>query len=277
MTVTCLKHRDKNSKNSLWEKENNHKQIQLGWKPPLLCKCLLWWAQKGKGCQDFWCQEPSMAKTLSGIRCYDAPAIRSSQGLQPTFKESAGSFDHKQVGDALHVAFNGTLAAAVPFSCCHWVLMLWLVELVTNASKGLKNNAKSTKNKLETLLFVSKSMINHQLICVVRQLLSGCDCVFGRSKAERNLGLNEQKSSRNNRNRKKTAKIGQYCCFLVVFIGLFVGVVDRSLIGLGIGGWSQLEAAAASSFFYLSSFQQLLKLELLFFQIWQRYCYLFER
>ena len=72
------------------------------------------------------------------------------------FKESAGSFNHKQVDDALHAALNGTLAATVPFSCCQWVLVLWLVELVTNTSKRLENNEKSTKNKLKLSSFVRK-------------------------------------------------------------------------------------------------------------------------
>ena len=36
------------------------------------------------------------------------------------FKESAGSFDHKQVGDALRAALNETLATTVPFSRCQW-------------------------------------------------------------------------------------------------------------------------------------------------------------
>ena len=95
---------------------------------------------KAKGGRTYWCQEPSTAGTLLGIIAL--PPLRSATpkvfGLPfLAFEESAGSFDHKQVGDALRAAVNGTLAATVPFSRCRWVLTLRLVELVTNASKGL--------------------------------------------------------------------------------------------------------------------------------------------
>ena len=157
---------------------------------------MLWGARKGEGWQDFWCQEPSTAVALLGIRFYYTPVISSSRGLQPTlfaFKESTGSFNCKQLGDALRVAFKGTLATTVPFSCCCWLLVLRLVELVTDASKGLSNKARSAKNSQETLLLCKKS--NNQLPAWfgwwARQLLSGRLLIFvgspsGISKAERN-------------------------------------------------------------------------------------------
>ena len=90
-------------------------------------------------------------ETLLGIIAL--PPLRSATpkvfGLPfLTFEESAGSFDRKQVGDALRAAVNGTLAATVPFSRCRCVLTLWLVELVTN---------RSAKNSKETPLLRKKN------------------------------------------------------------------------------------------------------------------------
>ena len=137
----------------------------------LLYRCALWVACSCEGCQDFWCQEPSAAMTLSAIKCYQAPAISSSRGLRSTlfaFEESAGSKDHKQLVDALRATVWEPSCNSASL-CCWWVLTSWLLELMTkHKQKVFQIDAKLAKNKQETTL---QSIAN--VVRWARQLLSG--------------------------------------------------------------------------------------------------------
>ena len=133
----------------------------------------------------------------------------------------------------------------------YWCSSCWNCWQVQ--AKGFKTMQNPLKTAEKLSSFIRKVTIDrlHSLVCGQDSYwAAGCrvvGCPSGISKAERNIGLIQQKSSRNNRNRKETAKNG---FVVVVFVVL---VINWSSIGFGIGigcrRW--LEAVGASSFSFL--------------------------
>ena len=72
MAVTCSKCTDKKLKKTIG-KQNNCKGIQQGWKNALLCKCLLWEAHKGKGCQDLMVSRTVYSRDTLGDQMLSRP------------------------------------------------------------------------------------------------------------------------------------------------------------------------------------------------------------
>ena len=152
---------------------------------------------------------------LLGIKCSHAPAINSSQGLWPTlfvFQRVFWIFWSQASGLSSLCSFYWNPSRNSAF--------LMLLKGISAWVGGTDDKRKQRTWKQSNICWKQAKNSppswesNNQLparFTTVGKTVTGWPVVSspsGISKAERNIGLNSQKSSRNNRNRKETAKNG---------------------------------------------------------------------